>query len=575
MSADSSEWRTAEVGDSRRYLFRTPSGGVPVEIALAAAVRIAYECINVDAVDAPLEALPPYLDIEVEVSLTGAVPQAPDDAVIDLWSPLFAAILLRDSTALTALLMFHTKFGRRLCAAAAEAGGAAHITVGDDSRFLLVASSVEDSPHYAAIARAVVPLLELMLQAPPSVQEWLANSLAAAVTAVHMETGLGSPKVKRGSGVGASRRPMLFVDAEALRALCESSASTVSKLQQQLPVGLVVPVRFVDGDASILGASLAVEWQNGAALHFYAEALPFLEHVPIHSALSAPERLCIGHIAAMQRLLLSTASTQDFASSVGGMYKVLAHPPPSVVCLFAAAHVARSIDLADSRGHLFLSKVEQLLSAQPTVDYFATTPSSRAAVFDELWLPAVRAEDRVRKFRTRVEMLHEAAVKDVTHIRGAVDSMAWCAVFNGFFLGLMPVVEELRTAASGRQQEGDKDEALDEDTVLTAVCSIVGTMNKKRSFKELPLEEKFEEAQQRFGAVAGKYDNNVKLRFYGLFKQATIGDVNVSKPWAIDMAARAKYDAWAALKGVGKDEAMRRYVAAYVETCAGGVEPNA
>lgn len=44
----------------------------------------------------------------------------------------------------------------------------------------------------------------------------------------------------------------------------------------------------------------------------------------------------------------------------------------------------------------------------------------------------------------------------------------------------------------------------------------------------------------------------MKLKIYALFKQATKGDVVGSRPGMIDFVGRAKYDAWAALKGTSQ-----------------------
>jgi diazepam-binding inhibitor (GABA receptor modulating acyl-CoA-binding protein) len=38
------------------------------------------------------------------------------------------------------------------------------------------------------------------------------------------------------------------------------------------------------------------------------------------------------------------------------------------------------------------------------------------------------------------------------------------------------------------------------------------------------------------------------------------GDVKGEQPWAVQMEARAKWDAWAGLKGMTRSEAMRKYV---------------
>ena len=39
------------------------------------------------------------------------------------------------------------------------------------------------------------------------------------------------------------------------------------------------------------------------------------------------------------------------------------------------------------------------------------------------------------------------------------------------------------------------------------------------------------------------------LVLYGLYKQATVGDVNTEQPWKVQVEARAKWDAWNANKG--------------------------
>ena len=57
-----------------------------------------------------------------------------------------------------------------------------------------------------------------------------------------------------------------------------------------------------------------------------------------------------------------------------------------------------------------------------------------------------------------------------------------------------------------------------------------------------------------------KPDNMTLLKIYALYKQATEGDVEGKRPGFTDMVGRAKYDAWAAIKGKGKDEAMQEYV---------------
>jgi len=54
---------------------------------------------------------------------------------------------------------------------------------------------------------------------------------------------------------------------------------------------------------------------------------------------------------------------------------------------------------------------------------------------------------------------------------------------------------------------------------------------------------------------------NVLLELYGLYKQATSGDAGGKRPGVFDLKGRAKYDAWAARKGMTRDAAMDEYVA--------------
>ncbi|HHU10772.1 MAG TPA: acyl-CoA-binding protein [Intrasporangiaceae bacterium] len=55
--------------------------------------------------------------------------------------------------------------------------------------------------------------------------------------------------------------------------------------------------------------------------------------------------------------------------------------------------------------------------------------------------------------------------------------------------------------------------------------------------------------------------NEVKLKLYALYKQATEGDVTGKRPGFTNPVGRAKYDAWATLKGANADDARAHYVA--------------
>ena len=74
------------------------------------------------------------------------------------------------------------------------------------------------------------------------------------------------------------------------------------------------------------------------------------------------------------------------------------------------------------------------------------------------------------------------------------------------------------------------------------------------------LEEQFATAQADVQKLAERPDNDTLLELYSYFKQASDGDVAGDRPGAFEFVARAKYDAWAARKGMKRDVAMRGYV---------------
>jgi diazepam-binding inhibitor (GABA receptor modulating acyl-CoA-binding protein) len=74
------------------------------------------------------------------------------------------------------------------------------------------------------------------------------------------------------------------------------------------------------------------------------------------------------------------------------------------------------------------------------------------------------------------------------------------------------------------------------------------------------LKKQFEAAVADSKKLPERPSNDVLLQLYALYKQATDGDVEGKRPGFTDMVGRAKYDAWAAIKGTTGDDAMTRYV---------------
>jgi acyl-CoA-binding protein len=74
------------------------------------------------------------------------------------------------------------------------------------------------------------------------------------------------------------------------------------------------------------------------------------------------------------------------------------------------------------------------------------------------------------------------------------------------------------------------------------------------------IQATFEKAVAESKQLPEKPDNMTLLKIYALYKQATEGDAEGKRPGFSDMVGRAKFDAWAALKGKTGAEAMQEYV---------------
>lgn len=74
------------------------------------------------------------------------------------------------------------------------------------------------------------------------------------------------------------------------------------------------------------------------------------------------------------------------------------------------------------------------------------------------------------------------------------------------------------------------------------------------------LHTRFQQAAAAAQNLASRPDNDTLLQLYALYKQATAGDATGKRPGLFDVVGRAKFDAWAGMKGLGKDTAMEQYV---------------
>ena len=72
----------------------------------------------------------------------------------------------------------------------------------------------------------------------------------------------------------------------------------------------------------------------------------------------------------------------------------------------------------------------------------------------------------------------------------------------------------------------------------------------------------FEESVEIVNTKMNKSLSNDELKeIYSLYKQATVGDVNVERPGMLDFKGKPKWDAWKSKEGMSQDEAKEKYIA--------------
>lgn len=76
----------------------------------------------------------------------------------------------------------------------------------------------------------------------------------------------------------------------------------------------------------------------------------------------------------------------------------------------------------------------------------------------------------------------------------------------------------------------------------------------------MATQAEFEQAVAQSKELTERPSNNILLQLYGLYKQATEGDVNTERPGGFDFKNIAKWDAWKSLQGTSQEDARAQYV---------------
>lgn len=82
----------------------------------------------------------------------------------------------------------------------------------------------------------------------------------------------------------------------------------------------------------------------------------------------------------------------------------------------------------------------------------------------------------------------------------------------------------------------------------------------KHFFSSNSVDDTFKMAVTQVAGLRSEPGNEVKLKLYALYKQATVGPCNADKPGMFDVVAKYKWEAWSKLGNKSKEESMEDYI---------------
>ncbi|XP_033337333.1 acyl-CoA binding protein 1 [Megalopta genalis] len=84
----------------------------------------------------------------------------------------------------------------------------------------------------------------------------------------------------------------------------------------------------------------------------------------------------------------------------------------------------------------------------------------------------------------------------------------------------------------------------------------------------MSLDEKFNKAAEEVKELSSQPSDADMLELYSLYKQATVGDCNTTRPGMLDFKGKAKWDAWDRKKGMSQETAKENYIQKVAELVA-------
>ena len=75
------------------------------------------------------------------------------------------------------------------------------------------------------------------------------------------------------------------------------------------------------------------------------------------------------------------------------------------------------------------------------------------------------------------------------------------------------------------------------------------------------LQDEFNKSANNIEKInINNHSSEILLEIYSLYKQSTVGNCNIDKPWFYDQKGIAKWNAWNEKKGKDQEECMLLYI---------------
>ena len=85
-------------------------------------------------------------------------------------------------------------------------------------------------------------------------------------------------------------------------------------------------------------------------------------------------------------------------------------------------------------------------------------------------------------------------------------------------------------------------------------------INNNNSISQEEINEMFNISANAIKSIKNKPNDEILLKLYSLFKQATIGDINIECPNIYEIKSKLKWESWNKMKGKSKNDAMIEYI---------------